>query len=180
MEHFFCDKYELGIWELKSDVLFHKIPENKYFEFIDFAWGIGIETAKKYINRLSTNVPSEMIEKLGISILETEKGFSSPEYKIYSEYYSNLKKITLYKKNIINEFEQLSNKNITDIKDYSRMRELFIAHEIFHHIECHDIGLTLKKKKVVTFKIGPFKLTSGVRALSEIGAHAFTKEIINL
>lgn len=178
MEHFFNDKYELGMWELKSDVVFDRIPKEKYEEFIDFAWETGNKTAIEYKNILNTQLPSDMAKKLDLVIEESDKNFDLPEYRVFSEYYSNLKKVIIYKRSITDEFENISKKNIFKIDDYSKMREFFIAHEIYHHLECHYIGLTSKKKKITTFKFGPIKITSGIRALSEVGAHSFTKTML--
>ena len=178
MEHFFKDTYELGMWELRSDTLFDKIPKEQYKELIDFAWQIGIETAKSYTEVLKTSIPSEMVKKLGLKVVEVDKKFGIPEYRIYSEYYSNLKKIVLYSTVIDEAFQKIDEKYKESILDYSMMKELFLAHEIYHHLECHNIGLTSKKKKITTFQLGPIKITSGIRALCEIGAHSFTKTLI--
>jgi hypothetical protein len=180
MEHFFYDKYELGMWELKHDVLFNKIPSERYHEFIEFAWNIGYKTAQEYMNKYETRVPTELAGKLQLTLLELDNGYLSPEYWIFSEYMSNMKRIVLYKNTIVAEVKKLKSQGINEFDDYTKIRELFIAHEIYHHIECHDQGLTSRKKKLVTFKLGPFAMTSGIRALCEIGAHSFTKTVMNL
>jgi hypothetical protein len=180
MEHFFQGKYELGMWELQNDVLFNRIAVEQYHELIDFAWNTGYKTAKEYITKYETSSPTEMLNKLGLTLLELNDGYISPEYRILSEYFSNMKRIVLYKSTIIEEVKKLKNLGISGFDEYTHIRELFIAHEIFHHIECHDQGLTSKQKKIVTFRWGPFTLTSGVRALCEIGAHSFAKTLLNL
>lgn len=179
MDIFFLDKKTLGMKELQNDILFDKIPVDQYEELIQFAWEAGLNAALKYQEKLDTTIPSEMLARSGLELLELEQDYTLPGCEVYSEYYSNLKRIVLYKKNILKAVHKLQEKGITEY-NYDSIRELFIAHEIFHHLECHHIGITFKKKKIVNFKIGPFKLESGVRALSEIAAHSFTKHLLKI
>lgn len=174
------DKNGLGMWELKNDILFNKVPQDKYDEFIDFAWNTGCEAAKDCRNKYGSISPDELAVELGLSVVEIDRGLATPDYRVFSEYYSNLKRIVIFGDTIKDEFAKLVETGITDIKDYLKMRELFVAHEIFHHLECHVIGLTSKKKKIVTLEIGPFQITSGVKALCEIGAHGFTKTLLGV
>lgn len=180
LEHFFLDKNELGMWELRNDAIFDRIPKDRYMELIDFAWNTGSEAAKECLKKYHTNIPDELVKKLGLTFLELDNEGASPAYRVFSEYYSNLKRIVIFKKTIMEAYNKLVADGFTEINDYAEMRELFIAHEIFHHLECHMIGLTSKKKKITTFKIGPFQITSGVRAMCEIGAHSFTKTLLGI
>lgn len=180
MEKFFGSRYELGLYELRNDLLFSKIPADRYSQLINKAWEIGSDTAWKYFAQYGTNNPEQLVRELGLILTEKEQGFVDPQYRICSEYYSNPRQIILYTDTIGTELEKLWAKGFDKYHDYAAIRPLFIAHEIFHHIECHDIGLTSKKEKLAVFKWGPFHITSGIRALSEIGAHAFTKALLNL
>jgi len=180
LKHFFLDKNELGMWELRNDAVFDRIPQDRYIELIDFAWNIGREAAEECRDRYQTNIPAELAKKLGLSLLELQSGSSFSEYRVFSEYYSNLKRIVIYNKTIMEEYNKLVSDGFTELKDFIAMRELFITHEIFHHLECHVIGLTSRKKKITTFQIGPFKISSGVRAMCEIGAHSFTKTLLGI
>jgi hypothetical protein len=180
LEYFFNKRYEIGMWELKNDLLFNKIPLEQQQEFIDLAWNIGSTTAVRYCREYHTDIPTEFVAKLGLTLIELEQVASIPQIRICSEYYSNPKRIVLYKNTIEEEIEKLKAKGIMEFDKYLKIRELFIAHELYHHIECHDIGVTSQKGRIVICKIGPFRITSGVKALSEIGAHGFTKTLLHL
>ena len=180
MEHFFYDKYRLGLWELQHDVIFGKIPAERYSELIDLAWDAGRTTADEYREKYQTSVPEKLAEKMGVAIVDLADGATLPDYQVFSEYFSNLKKIVLYKNTIFAATVRLAAEGIIPCADYLAVRKLFIAHEIFHHIECHYHGLTSQRCKVTTFRLGPLKITSGVRALCEIGAHSFTKTLLNM
>ena len=54
-------------------------------------------------------------------------------------------------------------------------------HEFFHVLETTRLGITSKEYTVPLFTIGPFKLgKTGIHALSEIAAHAFTNTYYGL
>lgn len=166
--------------ELKRDVVFGRIPSERYQELIDFGWETGESAARSLAARLKTTLPSEMAQKLNLSILseDWEEGRSS--VKVYSEYEDRFGRITLHP-NIIREgLERLNKKGFCFVENYEAARELFLAHEIFHFMECRELGLTSRKKEIVTLKIGRLKICSGVRALGEIAAHAFTRVLIGV
>jgi hypothetical protein len=176
MDHFFYNKYQLGLWELQHDLLFRKIRPDNYNLLIDFAWEIGYQTAGEYCEKYQTKIPSELAVRLNISLQEIDEGIILPEYKVYSEYISNQRRILLYKDMILSKVDM----ERVHCHNYKQIRELFIAHETFHHIECHYKGLTSKKQKITTLKIGPLHVSSGIRALCEIAAHSFTKAMLQM
>lgn len=180
MEHFFRDKEHLGMWELEHDVLFGKIPPDRYSQLIAFAWDLGRKTAHEYYENYGTRVPSQLASKLGLVLVEVQENAALPAYQVYSEYFSNQKRVVLHKDTILKAIRHLQGKGYAYCENYEQMRELFIAHEIYHHVECHVKGLTSQKQKIVTLKIGPLQITSGIRALCEIGAHGFAKTLLQL
>ncbi|TCL59791.1 hypothetical protein EDC14_103728 [Hydrogenispora ethanolica] len=180
MEYFFQTRAELGLHELQNDLLFGKIPPERYPGLIEGAWQTGREAALRYSSQYGTSNPEELAVRLGLTLVEQEQGWIAPEYRICSEYYSNPRQIILYRDTICGELEKLKAKGISRYESYAAIRPLFIAHELFHHIECHDIGLTSRRDKLIVLQWGPFRVTSGIKALSEIGAHGFTKALLNL
>jgi hypothetical protein len=180
MEYFFRQRYELGLHELKNDPLFTKIKPQCYPELIDGAWQSGREAALRYSCQYDTRNPEELAARFGLILSEQEQGWVAPGYRICSEYYSNPRRIILYRDTILGELEKLKAKGMSLYEGYAEFRALFIAHETFHHIECHEIGLISKRERLTAWKWGPLRITSGIRALSEIAAHGFTKTLLNL
>ena len=181
MEHFFMEQHDLGLWELKHDILFEKIPRNDYDELIEFAWKTGFETAQKYSEKWLTASPLVLADRLNLTVLELKDGgYISEHYRVFSEYFSNMYRVVLYQNTIKAEIPKLISIGHADFADYEILKGLFVAHEIFHHIECHEQGLTSARKKIVTFKCGPVVIKSGIRALCEIGAHSFTRTLMKL
>ena len=51
---------------------------------------------------------------------------------------------------------------------------LILSHEYYHFLEWNKLGLTSRDYQVPMISIGPLRLgKTGIRALSEIGAHGF-------
>ena len=178
MEMLYNSPRDISMMELKRDSVFRKISPDRYDELIAFAWERGETTAIKYMNKLLTSMPSEMIGKLHIHVLikQWEKGGSN--IRFYSEYADKSATITLYENSIAEAVNRAISHGKNQIISLTAAKEIFLAHELYHHIECRDIGLASKEHQVYMIKWGPFKLTSGIRSLCEIGAHAFSKFLL--
>lgn len=57
-------------------------------------------------------------------------------------------------------------------------RDVLLAHELFHHIESQNEELYTQKKKIELWKFLFYTHRSNVRALSEIAAMSFAKELL--
>lgn len=180
MVSLFKDRNEMGMSELKRDAVFSRIPPDLYGELIDFGWHIGESTAKVYVQKLGTTVPSQMAKKFNLSVKSEDWEPGRSNVKIYSEYDDKLLQILLHPNIIKVGIEKAKASGVDQVQNYAVARELFLAHEIFHHLECREIGLTSKKRQIVTFQIGPFSLKSGLRSLCEIAAHAFTRTLYDM
>ena len=65
--------------------------------------------------------------------------------------------------------------------EFDQAVNLIISHEYYHFLEMNEIGLTSRDYLVPMLTIGPLKLgKTGIRALSEIGAHAFVRKYYEL
>lgn len=178
MEIIFKSPYDIGMMELKRDSVFRKIKPDSYNDLIDFSWERGKSTAMKYMDKLSTSVPSEMITKLNITVAIKMWEIGKSAILFYSEYADKPPTITLYENSIAHGLENAIAHGYKQILSLDAAKEIFLAHELYHHIECRDIGLASKEHKVIMAKLGPFKLTSGIRALCEIGAHSFARFLL--
>ena len=93
---------------------------------------------------------------------------------VIRDYLSGRKQISLYTRSIALWAEE--NK-----LDDETARNLILSHEYFHFLECNGLGLTSRLYQVPILIIGPLKIgRTGIRALSEIGAHAFAHTYHNL
>lgn len=155
--------------ELKRDVLFEKIPETDRIPVCDMAWDWGVKTAKEIMEQYPGKNIREIIKGEGLRIENIPKDEEQGRLRIFGEYYSAKKKIVLYTGSIIlwARSNGLARKTAED---------LVLAHEFFHSLECTKLGETSKLYKVPVIRIGGLVVSrSGVRALSEIAAHGFSR-----
>ena len=161
MNPIFCDKYKMGEMMLNNDLEKQYIPKELYASLIDFGWDKGIEAADLVKERWGDNPPSWIAKKCGV-VLDDVTGKGK---RHFSEYSTNQRLITLYQDVIKKEFIE-KEKNHLKTDDYKRIREIFIAHELFHFMESTDerIGYLFQQRKVEMFRLGPF-----VRRVGQIG-----------
>ncbi len=57
---------------------------------------------------------------------------------------------------------------------------VYIAHEIYHHLDQAAAVPVARRSLVVSFAFGPLRLRSGLVSLAEIGAAAFASEMTGL
>lgn len=155
--------------ELQRDIVYDKIPESDRVLICDKAWETGVNAAKLTMEKYG-NKPIEMIiEECGLSVDRKSIDNVAGNMRYFSEYYSGKNRVYLYTTSI----KKWANEN-----DFSldQAEELILSHEFFHYLEVNEIGETSKQYMVPTLKVGSKTIIkTGVRALSEIGAHGFSR-----
>ena len=160
--------------ELKYDVLYDKIPENDRRDICIQAWERGTRAAENIIEEFGTKSIEDIISLSKLELERNPKDNVAGNVRYFSEYYSGQNKIVLYEKSI----SMWAKENKFTDKEAVR---LILSHEYYHFLECTKLGLTSKIYKVPTLKIGNLVLVkSGIKALSEIGAHGFSRRFYEL
>ena len=154
--------------ELKRDLLYHKIPAQDLDAIADRAWDTGAAAAAAALEEHPRQTIYEVAKAEGLAVEHRAVDKVSGKVRYFSEYYAGRKTIFLYDDSI---------RKWADANGLSQgaAEELILAHEIFHHFECTRLGQTSRQYTVPQLELGPVKLgRSGIRALSEIGAHGFS------
>lgn len=161
--------------ELKRDILYHKIPQEYLEGIADRAWDTGVAAARDILCEHGIGKSIEVIaEACGLTIERVKKDNISGSVRYFSEYYSGRNKIYLY-------IDSVSKWADSNGMTFNEAVELILSHEFYHFLECTKLGLTSKQYTVPNIQIGSFKLgKSGIRALSEIGAHGFSRTFYEL
>ncbi|QKY70219.1 hypothetical protein [Lentibacillus sp. CBA3610] len=163
---------------LKADPLYDRLSESQREEAIAAA----VLTGEKYavwVHRhfKETNI-IDVLHTLGVQV----KCEQVPDARLipYSIYHVKTQTITLN----VNIIEAL----VEDLLQFSSdipQKELFqnvvnviLFHELFHHLEEARFGKASKQYKARVINFSIFSISSGIKALSEIGAHTFTKACI--
>ena len=161
--------------ELPRDLLYEKIPKSDLERISDKAWDTGASAARAIVEEYGCDKHIEEIAKAsGLTVEWINKDNIAGNVRYFSEYYSGRKKIMLY-------VESISKWAKTNKLPMHEAEELILSHEYYHFLECTKLGLTSKQYRVPNIKIGSIILAkAGIRALSEIGAHGFSRTFYEL
>lgn len=161
--------------ELSYDPCYAKIPPEDRPGIVDAAWKKGESAARRVFEEFGGERDFLRIaEKSGLKVCMQDVDYVVGRQRYFSDYLSGKNEINLYLKSIALWAEQ----NHMTIRD---AQNVILSHEYFHVLECTKIGLTSREYQVPMLRIGALKIGStGIRALSEIGAHAFARTYYEL
>ena len=166
---------ELARKELLWDRFVSRIPEKDKERIVDLAWSKG-ERAAHMVFKESNGQSDffQICKDAGMTIKKKDIDCVYGNQRYFSDYVSGTKEITLYEKSCALWAQQ----NQLEVHE---AQNLILMHEFFHVLETTRLGLTSKEYTVPLITIGPFKLgKTGIHALSEIAAHAFTNTYYGL
>ena len=166
---------ELALKELSWDRFVARIPEEDKEHVIDLAWSKGERAAHMVFEE--SNGQSDFFKickDAGMTIIKKDIDCVYGNQRYFSDYVSGTKEITLYEQSC----ELWAKQNQIGLHE---AQNLILMHEFFHVLETTQLGLTSKDYTVPLITIGPLKLgKTGIHALSEIAAHAFTNTYYGL
>ena len=159
---------ELAEKELSYDYCYAKIRPEDRGRIVQMAWERGTAAAKETFAKYGGEGDFFAIaEKSGLSCELVDRDYVMGNTRYFSDYLSGRRSIRLYSRSIALWAEQ-------NQLDEPSARNLILSHEYFHFLECTSLGLTSRLYQVPIIVIGPLKIgRTGIRALSEIGAHGF-------
>jgi hypothetical protein len=174
------DDHVAGIMQLSRDILYKKIPAIMRDKLVNQALKIGRQTARDIAIEYGTQDPILIAKKLGIKIEEVSSKSFIGNILLRAEYVTSPPTIRLYKNSIFWLIGTITRLKLEDIFPPEKIMAIHVAHEIFHHIENVKIGLVSKCYTVNILKIGPIRIKSEIKSLSEIAANAFADTLLNL
>ncbi len=169
----FPDQHE-SLEELKRDILYDKIPASDIQKICTKAWYTGTAAAENILKKHGTKSIKDIISLSALELEWSSKDNIAGNVRYFSEYYSGRNKIIIYEKSV----RLWAKENKFTEKEAI---DLILAHEYYHFLECTGLGLTSKQYLVPILKLGNLVIfKSGIRALSEIGAHGFSRRFFEL
>jgi len=159
---------ELADKELTYDYCYGKIPPEDRAVIVEKAWAKGVEAAKVVYDRYQGNTNFfEILEKSGLSCLKVDRDYVVGKNRYFSDYLTGRAQVKLY----MGSIRLWAKQNDLGLDEAANM---ILSHEYFHFMEYSEIGLTSREYQVPMLIVGNLELgRTGIRALSEIGAHAF-------
>jgi hypothetical protein len=161
--------------ELSYDYCYEKIPPEDTGKIISAAWERGADAARDTFETYRSEGDFFVIARQsGLNCQFIDQDYVIGNRRYFSDYLSGKRLIRLFTRSIAYWAE----KNNLDEKTAAN---LILSHEFFHFLECNSLGLTSRIYKVPMIIIGPLKIgRTGIRALSEIGAHGFARTYYDL
>lgn len=159
---------ELAERELSYDSCYHKIPEQDRAACVDMAWRRGEQAYLMIYERYGHEADFFKIASAsGLQCEQKNLDYVVGDRRYFSDYISGKNKITLYMKSI----QLWADAHGLSVDLACR---LIMSHEYFHYLEWSELGLTSRAYQAPMLRLGSWGLgRTGIRALSEIGAHAF-------
>ena len=166
---------DLADKELTYDPCYGKIPEADRADIVEKAWQKGCNAAQMVFERACGSLDFYTIAReSGLRLVEVPKDYIVGKQRYFSDYISGQNLINLYSGSI----QKWAGQNELE---YDVAVNLILAHEYYHYLEMNEIGLASRDYLVPMLEIGPLKLgKTGIRALSEVGAHAFVRKYYEL
>jgi hypothetical protein len=171
----------LGLVELQADRQFHRIGEAERRPLVDDALACGRESARAVRASFGEAEPLALADRLGVQVrvIEGEGGFG--RVAVFADYVPRPACIRLYASAI-----EALDRHLAAYPDHDRLaatgtRAVFLAHELFHHLEGQRPAQALAARhRVALFTFGPLKPTTGLSSLPEIAAGAFAQHLLTL
>ncbi len=172
---------EWGSKVLASDPLFERVSDGERLALINKAMRCAEEEFDKLVTALGARKPSEYAEALGIRVKE-DYGVVRFPFLYFGMYNGSPPTINVAVRAIVavgTLIEESS--SLSCILPVVDMRELVIAHELFHHIEEQNNGIfTRSKNAQVNTLFGLVRYQTTSRGLGEIASKHFCKVMMGL
>jgi len=161
---------ELAAAELAQDVCYPRIPPQERSALLEKVWQKGEEAARLVFAQYGGKKNFFAIARAsGISCVCVEKDYLPGSRRCFSDYTAAQRQINLYLGSI-RLWAQANGLPLETALD------IFLSHEYFHFLESTSLGSMSREYQLPVLALGSLKLgKTGVRALSEVGAHAFAR-----
>lgn len=158
----------LACSELQRDACYQKIPPQDCGRILEAAWSKGEGAAARIFEQYGGETSlCRVAAHSGLGCRWDERDYAPAGRRRFAEYLPHQGCVQLYRGSI----RLLAQKN--GIPE-ERALNLVLGHEYFHFLEHTSLGWTSRDYLVPMLQLGPLRLgKTGIRALSEVGAHAF-------
>ncbi len=179
LENLATDKV-MSLAELREDELYKKIPDEEIKYYVEESINIGLKAGKNLLSTYATIDLEKICEDKGIKVVLDTDEYGFELIKLRGKY-DGKKKIVLYDKSISRIEEKLKELGLSNTFNYNQIKEIQLAHELFHCLENKEMGITGEKLEPLIVKhIRIVKREYPVVKTSDIAAHIFTKELLQL
>jgi hypothetical protein len=165
---------------LHEDPVYGKIPEELRREAVLRAAQFGRQASEGVVARFGTMDPIAIVRGLEVRLAWSDEAHLFGKIVRTSTYAHRTRTITIYTRSVDEMNRALAAPDLVSLLEVRDIGPVYIAHELFHHLEEESLGRAANLLRIVTFKLGPFEMRSGIGQMSEIAADAFAQKLLGL
>jgi hypothetical protein len=171
----------LGLVMLEADPHAWRLDRAAQLAAVSDALADGATTAKNLRDRFPDFAPEEIARELQLPIETTNEDPMVGSIWRFAEYRPRPPRIVLYSRGLAPLERTLTGALATRLLGPATPRDVFIAHELYHHAEAVRSDTPIARRYQPTlFRIGNWHWRAGIAVLAEIAAGAFAQSLLDL
>src|SRR5882724_1442133 len=171
----------LGLMMLEADPHGWRLDHPAQLAAVSDALADGAATAKTLRERFPGLAPRELARELALPIEATDDDPLVGSIWRFAEYRPRPPRIMLYSRGLAPLEDALNGTVATRLLGRATPRDVFIAHELYHHAEAVRAETPIAERyRPTLLRIGNWHWRTGIAALAEIAAGAFAQSLLDL
>jgi hypothetical protein len=171
----------LGLVMLQADSHAWRLDRSTQLAAVSDALADGMATAETLRTRFTGRSPEQIARELGVTVETTDSDPMVGSIWRFAEYRPRPPRIVLYSRGLGPLERSLIGARAAQLLGHATPRDVFIAHELYHHIEAVRSETPISRRYQPTlFRIGNWHWRTGIAALAEIAAGAFAQSLLDL
>jgi hypothetical protein len=171
----------LGLVMLEADPHAKRLDRSAQRVAVSEALADGVATARILRKRFSVRAPEELARALQLPIEATDDDPIVGSIWRFAEYRSRPPCIVLYNRGLAPLERALTGGLATRLLGRATVRDVFVAHELYHHAEAVRSEVRIARRyRPTLLRIGNWHWRTGIAALAEIAAGAFAQSLLDL
>ncbi len=166
---------------LRSDPQAFRLRRDEAAEVVSAVLELGTKYAAELVIEYGTRDPFDISTRLGIRVDVSDDKARYGKVLQYAEYRSRPPQVHLYRTSLEGVNQLLQIPEVSELLGLSDAGPALLAHELFHHLDNLPDRVPAKRvRQVVTVKLGPWSVRSGLMTLPEIAAGSFAQALLSL
>jgi hypothetical protein len=171
----------LGLVMLEADPHAWRLDRAAQLAAVSDALADGAATAQNLQARFPGRTPRELARELRLPIETTDDDPMVGSIWRFAEYRPRPPRIMLYDRGLAPLERTLTGALATRLLGRATPRDVFIAHELYHHAEAVRSETPIARRYQPTlFRIGNWHWRTGIAVLAEVAAGAFAQSLLDL
>ena len=171
----------LGLGMLQADPHAWRLDRSTQLAAVSDALADGIAAATNLRTRFGDLSPEQIARALRLPVETTDSDPMVGSIWRFAEYRPRPPRIVLYSRGLGPLERSLTGARAAQLLGQATARDVFIAHELYHHIESVRPEMPIARRYQPTlFRMGNWHWRTGIAALAEIAAGAFAQSLLDL